>query len=310
MRGADLASLVALGALWGSSFLFIRVAAPALGPVVLAEARVLLAAAALAAYALATGRWPRFRGRWFDYARLGAINAAVPFALVSAAALTLPASLLATLNAAIPLFTAAVAAIWLGERLTRRKVAGLLLGVAGVVTLVGWSPLAPNARLALAVGASLLAGACYAVGAVYARQRFAGVPPLELAIGQLTAAGILLLPGALATAPREMPAAQAVGATVALALLATAIAYLLFFRLIARVGPTKTNAVAFLNPGFGMLAGVVVLGERFTAGMAVGLAVIAAGVGLVTELSRGRGSRTVAGNAPAGEEGENRIVSG
>jgi len=216
------------------------------------------------------------------------MNAAVPFALVSAAALRLPASLLATLNGAIPLFTAVVAAVWLGERLTPRKVAGLLLAVVGVGVLVGWSPLALDAGVALAVAASLLANLGYAVGAVYARLRFVGLPPLDLAIGQLLAAGVVLLPAALATAPREVPGARALGATLALALPATAIAYLIFFRLLARVGPTKTNAVAFLIPGFGLLWGVLLLGERFTAGMAVGLAAVVGGVVLVTEVGIGR----------------------
>lgn len=303
MRGADLATLVVLGALWGSSFLLIRVAAPALGPFVLADARILLAAAALIAYALASGRRPRFRGRWGAYARLGAVNAALPFALVSWAALRLPASLLATLNAAIPLFTALVAALWLGEPLTRRKAAGLAVGAAGVATLVGWSPLDLDAGVALAVGASLLAGGCYAIGAVFVRRRFAGLPPLELAIGQLTAAGVMLLPLALATLPAAPPTARVAAATVALALLATAVAYLLFFRLIARVGPTKTNAVAFLNPGFGVLAGVAVLGERFTGGMAVGLAGIAVGVLLVTEIGtrNQKSAASASGTAGAGE---------
>lgn len=289
MKPRDLAALVLLGALWGMSFLFIRVAAPVLGPAPLADARVLIAAGVLAGYAALARQRLALRGRWRSYALLGALNAAVPFALVGAAALKLPASLLATLNGAIPLFTALVAAVWLGERLTGRKVAGLLIGVVGVGVLVGWSPLALGGGVVLAVGGSLLASLCYAVGAVYARQRFGGVPPLELAVGQLLAAGLVLLPVALADAPRAVPSGRVLLAVLALALTATAIAYLLFFWLLARVGPTKTNAVAFLIPGFGLLWGVLLLGEELTVGMVVGLALVVVSVGLVTEVGAGGG---------------------
>lgn len=297
MKPRDLAALVLLGALWGSSFLFIRVAAPALGPAPLADARVLLAAAALAAYAVMARQRLALRARWRGYLLLGALNSALPFALVGWSALRLPASLLSTLNGAIPLFTALVAAVWLGERLTPRKIVGLLLGLVGVGVLVGWSPLALSGGVLLAVGASLLAGLCYAFGAIHARRAFAGVPPLELAVGQLLAAGLVLLPWAAAAAPDAAPSGRVALSVLALALLATAIAYLLFFGLLARVGPTKTNAVAFLIPGFGLLWGVLLLGEELTVGMTVGLALVVVSVLLVTEVGAA-GSPTPAA-APA-----------
>ena len=301
MRGTDLGALLLLGALWGASFLFIRVGAPALGPVVLADLRVLLAAGGLAAFAFLARQRLGLRGRWRAYLALGAINAAAPFALVSAAALRLPASLLATLNAVIPLFTALVAAVWLGERLTARKVAGMVLGVAAVAILVGWSPLAVDAGVVLAVGASLLASCCYAVGAIYARRAFGGVPTLELAVGQQLAAGMVLLPAALVTAPSEFPSLPVVLATLALALPSTALAYLLFFRLLARVGPTKTSAVAFLIPGFGLLWGVLLLDESITGGMMIGLAAVVASVLLVADVRLGgRGRREEGGELPVG----------
>lgn len=291
MKLEDFGALVLLGALWGVSFLFIRVAVPALGPLVLADLRVLIAGGVLVAAAVVRRRRPALGGGWRRYALLGALNSAVPFALTGFAALRLPASMLATLNASIPLFTAVVAAVWLGERLTGRKAAGLLLGVAGVAVLVGWSPLRIGGGVVLALGCSLVASCCYAAGAVYARRAFAGVAPFDLAIGQLVAAGAVFLLPAVATAPRELPSARVTAALLALALLSTAAAYLLYFRLNERVGPTKTNSVAFLIPGFGLLSGVIFLDEPFGLGTMVGLGVVLASVVLVTGAQFGDAAR-------------------
>jgi len=136
----QLAMLLVLAALWGASFLFMRVAVPAFGPVALADVRVAIAGAALLVYALAIGARPALRARWRDYLLLGSINAALPFALLSAAELEIEASLAAVLNAMAPLCGAIVAAIWLGERVTAGAKVGLVLGVAGVTLVVGLSP--------------------------------------------------------------------------------------------------------------------------------------------------------------------------
>ena len=188
----------------------------------------------------------------------------------------------APLNAAIPLFTALVAAAWLGERVSERKTARFALGLAGVAALVGWSPFRLDAGTVLAAGRSLLASLSYAVGGVYAKRAFAGVPALDLAAGQQVAAGLLLLPPALAIAPTEVPPLGVAAAVAGLGLPCTAVAYLLYFRLVPRVGPTATHAVTYLIPGFGLLKGWLLLGEEVTAGMLAGLAVVLAGVVLAT----------------------------
>src|ERR671913_132093 len=194
MRPRDFAGLALLGALWGASFLFIRVAVPALGPFLLVQLRVGLAAATLLLYALAASRVPKIRSRWRSFLVLGFFNAAVPFTLISAAEIHLTASLAAILNSTTVMFTAIVAAVWMGDVLTARKAIGILLGIAGVAVLVGWDPLPLNGGVLLAVAAMLIASLSYALGATYAKHSFSGIPPVGMAIGQLSAATAILLP--------------------------------------------------------------------------------------------------------------------
>src|SRR5918911_113899 len=205
MRPRDFAGLVMLGALWGGSFLFIRVAVPALGPFLLVELRVGLAAAALFLCALAAGRLPKIHSRWRSFLFLGFFNAAVPFSLISAAEIHLTASLAAILNSTTVMFTAIVAAVWMDDALTARKAIGIVLGIVGVSVLVGWDPLPLNGAVLLAVATMLVASLSYALGATYAKRSFSGIPPLGMAIGQLTAATALLLPLSVVSLPGETP---------------------------------------------------------------------------------------------------------
>src|SRR5918999_4661840 len=194
MRPRDFAGLILLGALWGGSFLFIRVAVPALGPFLLVELRVGLAATALFLYALAAGSLPKIRGRWRSFLVLGFLNAAVPFSLISASEIHLTASLAAILNATTVMFSAIVAAVWIGDALTARKAVGIVFGIVGVAVLVGWDPLPLNGAVLLAVAAMLLASLSYALGATYAKRSFTDIPPLGIAIGQLGGATTLFFP--------------------------------------------------------------------------------------------------------------------
>jgi drug/metabolite transporter (DMT)-like permease len=287
----DLAALILLGSLWGASFIFIRVAVPALGPFVLMDLRVLLAAAALILGAVAVGSLPKLRSHWGRFLVLGFLNAAVPFTLIAASEINLTASLAAILNSTTPLFTAMVAAVWIGEALRLRRIFGLLLGILGVVLVVGWTPLALSPVVLLSIGASLAAALSYGFGGVYAKRAFSGLPPLSMAIGQQAGASLLLLSPSAASLPGEVPSSGVVLSVLALALLSTALAYLLYFRLITSVGPTSTLTVTFLVPVFGLLFGALFLGEPVGAGMLVGLGVILSSVALVTgiRLFGGRG---------------------
>jgi drug/metabolite transporter (DMT)-like permease len=282
MGARDLAALILLGALWGASFIFIRVAVPVLGPFVLMDLRVLLAAAALVLGAVIVGRLPKLRAYWRRFLVLGFLNAAVPFTLIAASEINLTASLAAILNSTTPLFTAVVAAVWIGEALTPRRIGGLLLGIVGVALVVGWTPVALSPVVLLSVGASLAAALSYGFGGVYAKRAFSGLPPLSMAIGQQAGAGLLLLPPAAVSLPGEAPSFAVVLSVLALALLSTALAYLLYFRLITSVGPTSTLTVTFLVPVFGLLFGALFLNEPVGAGMLVGLGVILSSVALVT----------------------------
>lgn len=282
MRNKEIAALVAFGALWGGSFLFIRIASPAIGPFVLMELRVGIAAVALICYAFALGRIPKLRAYWQPLLVLGFLNAAVPFSLIALAAIHLTASLTSILNSTTTLFAAMVAAGWVQEPLTAKKLGGIFLGISGVAVVVGWDPLPLNGIVLLSVTASLLAAVSYAVAVVYAKRTFAIIPPLSLAIGQQTAAAILLLPLAIFTLPNEAPAADVILSVLGLALLSTAVAYLLYFYLIANAGSTNAATVTLLVPVFGVLMGVLVLDEPFRWGTLVGMGIVLFGVTLVT----------------------------
>jgi len=285
MTPKQLGALLLLAAVWGASFLFYRVAVPVLGPFVLVELRVLLAGLALLAYALIVRKKLELRANLGKLFILGLLNSVIPFTLIAAAQLTLSASLASILNATTPLFAAIAASIWLSEKLSVKRLMGLPIGVLGVAALVGWSPLEFNAQVALAVGMMLLAALAYALAGIYIKHQLTGVSGLTLAAGQqLSAAAMLIVPATL-NVPTTPPSLTVALAVLALALVSTALAYLLYFYLMAEVGPTKTLSVTYLIPLFGSLWGVLFLQERFTAGMLVGLALVMLSVTLVNEVS-------------------------
>lgn len=280
MSARSVALLVILAALWGGSFVFMRVAVPALGPVPLAFVRVALAAAVLLAVAYAQRRMPDFRARWRDFAVVGIVNSALPFVLFCYAEQYVTASTAAILNATSPFFGAIAAAIWLGEALTWRKAAGMAIGFTGVAVLVGWHPESMTRDTTLAIAACLAAALCYGLGGTYTRRRLAGVPSFAVACASQLAAAIVLAPATpLATIPGPVTP-LVIANVVALALASTAAAYLIYFKLIADVGPTRALTVTFLIPLFGVLWGYLFLGEVLTPGMFAGGALIVAGTTL------------------------------
>ena len=282
MKPADALTLVILAVLWGSSFLFIRVAVPSFGPVALVAARVALGAALLWVYAVVVRRPLNMRPYAARLVVLAALNAALPYVLISAAELRITASFAAILTATVPFFATLFGMLWLRERLSVVRVIGLILGVVGVGIMVGWSPLPVTAATMISIAAMLGSSASYAGAGVYARLRLSNVPAHTLALGQQLGALVwLALPVTFLT-PREMPPREAIGAVLALGVFSTAVAYLLYFRLLERIGPTRTSTVTFLLPVFGVLLGALFLGEPVTAGMVAGFAIVAIGVTLVT----------------------------
>lgn len=284
MRAKDLGMLVVLAAIWGSSYLFIRVAAPTLGPLLVALARVAVAAAGLLVWLTVTKQRGELR---FDrrFVTIGALNAAMPYVLISYAELHMTASLASILNATTPLFAALAAAAWVGRRPQPRVIAGCLLGMAGVAVLAGWEPGASGLSFYLAVAAMLASSLSYGVATVYAKHRLAGVSALGAATGQQLGAAALLIPvgaATIATGHGEGPSLGVAAAMLALGLLCTSFAYLLYFRLIASAGAVNTSSTTFLIPIFGIAWSALFLGESAPRGTLPGLAMIFASILLVT----------------------------
>jgi drug/metabolite transporter (DMT)-like permease len=281
VRARDWSLLVSLSVLWGGSFFFAKVAIAELHPITVVFGRVALAAlalnvaASLAGHSLWRGDMP-----WPSFFVMGAINNALPFSLIFWGQTHITSGLASILNATTPLFTIVVAHLLThDERLTARKVVGVLAGLAGVAILVGpelggsfWGQLA-----------CLAAALSYAFAGVYGRRfKTMKVPPLQAAAGQLTAAAILILPIMLMAGPPPAaslpPSWITVGAVVGLALLSTALAYIIYFRLLASAGATKLLLVTFLLPVTAIALGISFLGEPLEVRHIAGLAVIGLGL--------------------------------
>ncbi len=301
MRTSDALDLLLLAALWGGSFLFLRIAAPVLGPVWLIEIRVVLAGIALLPLLVGMNA-KRADAEWLDPNRVslgaeirvnfwplmvvGALNSAFPFVLLAFASVSLPAGFTSILNATSPLFGALVAALWFKESLTINRMIGLVLGFVGVVILIGWQPFAATPTVVAACIASLSAALMYAIAAPYIKQKLSGISPLVIATISLLGAAIILLPAIPFTIPSVIPSPTVILSVLLLALFSTSLAYILYFRLIQNIGPTKALTVTFLVPVFAMLWGALFLKEPITASMVFGCALILLGTAFANDLLR------------------------
>jgi drug/metabolite transporter (DMT)-like permease len=288
---SDVISLVVLAGFWGGSFLFMRVATPEFGPVPLIAVRVAIAALVLTPVLAARGGLRELRPNALPLVVIGVISAALPFSFLAFATLSLTAGFTSILNATAPFFAAIVAYLWLGDRLSRLRVMGLVIGFAGVLLLV-WgraSIKGDGARLAMAAG--ITSAICYGIAANYTKVRLSHIGPLATATGCQIGAAVCWLPLAVWWMPRAMPSLKSWLMVGALGIFCTAMAYILYFRLIARLGPARAVTVTFLVPAFGMLWGRVFLKEAVTWQMVVGTAVILVGTSLTTGLVKGTGRR-------------------
>ncbi len=277
MKAADFARLVTLAAIWSLSFIFMRVVAPPLGPVWTAALRVLIGGAALVVWLALTGRDARLGEHWRAYLVIGIVNSALPFFLFAYAALTLPASYMAILNAMVPMFAVVLAAIWLDEPLTLGRLAGIASGIAGVALVTNAGAIEMSATTWLAVGACLVATICYAASAVGIKLRGRALSPYAIAAWSQVFAGLVLLPPGAMLPPTGPWTPTVVASLLALALLCSAVAYLLYFRLIGDIGPTRTSTLTFMLPAFGIVWGALLLGETITTTMLLGAALIVGG---------------------------------
>jgi drug/metabolite transporter (DMT)-like permease len=263
---------------------------PQFGPLALVEVRVSVAALVLLPWLARHGELAQLRRYAAPVTLLGALNSALPFALFSYATLTVTAGFAAILNATVPLWTGLIAWLWLRQRIGALQWLGLVLGLAGVAVLVwgkvGFAPGRGGWEVTLAVAAGLFATAAYGLAANYTRERLAALSPRTLASGSQLAAALALLPLAVAFRPATMPGAGAWLAAIALGVVCTALAYLLYFRLLARVGAMRAAAVTFLIPAFATLWGALFLSEPVTLQLLLGGVVILAGTALSLGLVR------------------------
>ena len=281
MSTANLLRLFLLAAIWGGSFMFMRIAAPVLGPAVLIQYRVLFAAVFLGAIALLLKKPLHWRAHWKHYLVLGLFNSALPFLLFAFAARTLSASVLAVLNATTPIWGALIGAVWSRHMVSARVVVGLLLGVSGVALLVGFDHVSALPGAGLAIAAVLSASFCYGIASTYTRSAVS-VEPFANAHGSMWASTLLVIP-ALAFFPSPGQATVGImAAALALGVVCSGIAYLLYFRLIQDVGATSALTVTFISPLFGILWGTLFLHEVVGWYTFAGAAIVILGTALVT----------------------------
>lgn len=290
MTRRDLVDLLLLGAIWGASFLFMRLGAAEFGPVALAFVRVAGAAALLVPLMLLRRQGAAWRTHGGAIAGVGVVNSALPFVLYAVAALALTTALMSVFNATVSIWAALIAWLWLKERLDPLRWLGLAIGVAGVLGLswgkADFRPGEHGVSAAVGVAACLAATWLYGLGANVSRRWLQGVAPLAVAAGSQTAAALALAVPGLWLWPATPPGAKAWAAALALSLLCTGLAYILYFRLLARTSAAAATSVTFLIPPFALLWGYLALGEVPTGAMLAGCAVILLGTALATGLLR------------------------
>jgi drug/metabolite transporter (DMT)-like permease len=279
--------LLLLSLLWGGSFFFVGIAVKALPPFTIVAARVTIAAALLWLAAPLTGVSALRLGRQAPaLLALALLNNVAPFSLLTWSQTQLASGLVSILNATTPVFTVVIAHLFtVEEKLDQRRLAGALIGVVGVAAMIGPELLGGFAGHLVAELAALLAATSYAAASVFARRfRRLGLAPIELATGQVTASALVLLPLALAVdMPWRLPAPgpAAIAAIGAIGALSTALAYVVFFRILAGAGAVNVVLVTLLAPATAILLGAAALGERLAARDFFGLATIALGLAVI-----------------------------
>ena len=286
MSAAVAAEFILLAALWGASFLFMRLGTLEFGPLPTAGLRVAIASLALLPVMLSRGLWPQLRQHWKPVMICGLINSAIPFALFSFALLSISTGLSSILNATVPLFGALVAWLWLGDKPGTSRTVGLVIGFIGVALLASgkasFKPDASGAVTAWGILACLLATISYAVAASFTRRYLSGLNSLMVATGSQIGAALGLALPTLLMWPVQAPSLKAWGALLALGILCTAVAYVLFFRLIEQLGPARAITVTFTIPVFAVFYGVTLLGETVTTWMLFCGVIVLCGTALAT----------------------------
>lgn len=291
LRLRDVIELLVLSVLWGGAYLFTRAAVPAFGPAPLVCLRLGIAALILLAILAWRGDLPQLRVKPGALFMVGVPFTALPFLLMTWGALHITAGLSAVLNATAPMFAALVAHFVLKEQLGRWRVAGLVLGFAGVLWLMsGGAVSLRSGDGLLAVAAVLGTSMIWSVGANYTRRQMAGIDALVTTAGSLAAASLFLAPLAWATWPQQPPTARAWGEMAFLGIASSGLGMLMYFRLLRRIGAVRAMSVTFLSPLVAMVSGTLYLGETLTLQMVGGCAVVLLGTAMSLGLIRGPGA--------------------
>ena len=281
MRTQDLIRLITLAAIWGSSFIFMRILAPAIGAIWTADLRIFIGGLVLIIYLLVLKKGLAFTANWKHYLVVGFLHSGIPFLLYSFAALHIPASYSVILNATAPIFGAIFSVIWLGELLTKKVAFGLFTGITGVALMSFKGPIALSSDVLLSMLACIGAAICYGLTGIYIKKFAFAVDKTALAGCSQLLAGSALLPVAFSTSTNFNLTGLIVFNILALAIMCSSIAYLLYYRPIVDIGPTKALTVTFLMPVFGVMWGHLFLGELITLSMIVGMLLIVSGTYLV-----------------------------
>ena len=281
----DISELIFLSAIWGSSFLFLRLTSPVFGPIFLIEMRVLSGLAVLLPLVLFLGKLAEFQKHWKMIAAVSLMNMAIPFCFFAFSAVYIGAGLLSIINATVPIFSACVAYIVYKERLSRSSLLGLLIGFLGVVVLMfnpgesfgssGW----------LAILSALLACLLYGTAINLTVNNLQGVSGLTITAGGLFVSSLVLLPFAFWARPEVLPVGNIWWSVFALGIVCTGFGFVMFYRLIDRIGAGRAIMTTYLIPVFSILWGNIFLGESVTLIMVVGCILVLLGVGLTTKKS-------------------------
>ena len=281
LRARDVAELLVLSVLWGGAYLFTRAAVPDFGPAALVSLRLGIAAAMLLAILAWRGMLPQLMLKPRALFMVGVPFTALPFLMMTWGALHITAGLSAVLNATAPMFAALVAHFVMKEHLGRWRVAGLLLGFAGVLWLMSGGAVSMRSGSGLlAVAAVLGTSMIWSVGANYTRKQMGGIDALVTTAGSLAAASLFLAPLAWATWPAQPPSARAWGEMAFLGIASSGLGMLMYFRLLRRIGAVRAMSVTFLSPLVAMVSGTLYLGETLTLQMVGGCAVVLLGTAL------------------------------
>ena len=297
MQLRNLGMLVLLGAVWGASFMFIKIGLQSMAPEVLVALRLLIASIVLVGVLYARGlRLPSGWRIWRDFLLVGTVGLILPYLLITWSEQSIPSGMAAILNATTPLFSVLLAYMWTREeQLSGLRLLGLALGFVGVVVAVGVADLdiaRADTRAQLAV---MGAAACYGWAGIYGRRAFRSMPALVPATGQMLAGALIMTPLALALhgIPSPLPTALSLGAVVALAVFGTALAYILLYWLMAQIGATRTSMVTYLLPPFALLYGALFLSEAIELNALLGLGLVVAGILLANGVLRQPKARLV-----------------